>query len=331
MKRRNETFSQAIVGLFMITVLLLLGYFTIVISGTDVIAGRNRVPVRIAFDQVGGLKDRDNVMYRGTKVGIVDRVEVTGTNLVVVAMVDANVVLRRGYHATVRNMSMLGGYYLNLEEGEGEAIPLGGMVFSGDSPTDWMQDVAKIARNISAFTSRPELSSMVTNFNDVSARVRTIAEKAEIVITRIERGEGTAGKLLSSDDALYEDVRTAVSGAKDMVASATKAFDSVSRVANDLGDDKTIAELKEGIAAFRRAAESFDAKDLVARANELAGNLNAVAVKIREGEGTLGRLANDSSMYDELNALIKDCRQVLDNYRDTTPIATFTSLATGAL
>jgi len=331
MKRKNETFSQAIVGLFMIVVLLLLGYFTIVISGTDVIAGRNRVPVRIAFDHVGGLKDRDNVMYRGTKVGIVERVEVTGTNLVVVAMIDGNVVLRSGCRATVCNMSMLGGYYLNLEEGEGETIPLSGAEFSGESPTDWMQDVAKIARNISALTSHSELSSMITNFNEVSVRVRTIAEKADAVITRIERGEGTVGKLLSSDEAVYEDLRTTVSGAKEMVASATKAFDSVSRVANDLGDDKTIAEIKEGIAAFRRAAESFNAKDLLAKANDLAENLNAVAVKIREGEGTLGRLANDSSMYDELNALIKDCRQVLDNYRDTTPIATFSSLATGAL
>ena len=331
MKRKNETFSQAIVGLFMITVLLLLGYFTIVISGTDVVAGRNRVPVRIAFDHVGGLKDRDNVMYRGTKVGVVSRVDVTESNLVVVAMVDANVVLRSGCRATVRNMSMLGGYYLNLEEGDGETIPLSGATFSGETPTDWMQDVAKIARNVSEFTSRPELTSMVTNLNEVSARVRTIAEKAEMVITRIERGEGTAGRLLSSDDTIYEDIRTTVSGAKEMVASATKAFNSVSRVADDLGDDKTIGDLKEGIAAFRRAAESFDAKDLMARVHELSGNLNAVVLKIREGEGTLGRLANDSSMYDELNALIKDCRQILDNYRDTTPIATFTSLATGAL
>ena len=331
MKRKNETFSQAIVGLFMITVLLLLGYFTIVISGSDVIAGRNRVPVRIAFDHVGGLKDRDNVMYRGTKVGIVERVEVTGTNLVVVAKIDNKVVLRAGCRATVRNLSMLGGYYLNLEEGDGEVVPLAGASFTGEPPTDWMQDVAKIARNVNAFTSRPELSAIVTNINEVSARLRTIFEKAEVVMTRVERGEGTAGKLLSSDDALYEDIRTTVSGAKEMVASATKAFDSVSRVANDLGDDKTIAELKEGVAAFRRAAESFDAKDLLSRARELAENLNAVAVKIREGEGTLGRLATDSSMYDELNGLIKDCRQVLDNYRDTTPITTFGSLATGAL
>lgn len=69
MKRKNETFSQAVVGLFMIVVLLLLAYFTIVISGVDVLAGRHRVPVRISFAHVGGTKARDNVMYRGTKVG----------------------------------------------------------------------------------------------------------------------------------------------------------------------------------------------------------------------------------------------------------------------
>ena len=39
MKRKSEAFTQALVGLFMVTVLLLLGYFTIVISGVDVLGG----------------------------------------------------------------------------------------------------------------------------------------------------------------------------------------------------------------------------------------------------------------------------------------------------
>ena len=85
MKRRNDTFAQAIVGLFMVTVLLLLGYFTIVISGVDILQGKEKVRLTAAFDQVGGLKDHDNVMYRGTKVGTVERVEVTPSNLVVTA------------------------------------------------------------------------------------------------------------------------------------------------------------------------------------------------------------------------------------------------------
>ena len=331
MKRKNETFSQAIVGLFMVTVLLLLAYFTIVISGVDILAGRNRVPIRISFLQVGGLKERDNVMYRGTKVGVVDRVEVGETNLVVVAMVDDKVTLRSGYKVSVCNLSMLGGYYLKLEEGSGSVLPLEETEFFGEPPTDWMQDFAKIAKNLTEFTSRPEFTGIVTNVNDFAMRARSIAEKAELIITRVERGEGTVGKLLSSDDTVYNDIKATASDAKEMVTSATKAFDSVGKISEDLRTCGALEDLKGGLAAFRKAAEGANPGDLMAKARELADNLNVVARKLKDGEGTLGKLATDASMYNELDALIKDCRQVLDNYRDTTPIATFSSLATGAL
>ena len=56
-----------------------------------------------------------------------------------------------------------------------------------------------------------------------------------------------------------------------------------------------------------------------------------IARRLEEGEGTLGKLATDSTMYDEVQGAIKDVRQVLDNYRDTTPISTFGSLIMGGL
>ncbi|MBQ6329998.1 MAG: hypothetical protein IJI35_13350, partial [Kiritimatiellae bacterium] len=59
-------------------------------------------------------------------------------------------------------------------------------------------------------------------------------------------------------------------------------------------------------------------------------NLNVVAKRLRDGEGTLGRLTADDTLYKEVDGLVRDIRQVIDNYRDTTPISTFTSLATGA-
>lgn len=338
MKRKNEAFSQAVVGLFMITVLLLLGYFTIVISGVDVLSGRNRVPVRISFEHVGGLKERDNVMYRGTKVGAVERVNVTPTNLVVIAMIDDRVVLREGYRASVCNLSMLGGFFLKLEEGEGAPLDLKTTAFVGIPPTDWMQDVSKIARNLNELTSRPEIHAMVTNFTAMSERARTIADKVDEVISRISRGEGTVGRLLSKDESVYEDLKAtaeeakkALGDAKTTMASVKKAFDNVGEITESLKDRQVLDDLKGGVAAFRKAAEGFDAKDISARATALVDNLNAVAEKIKSGEGTLGKLADSSELYDELNGLIKDARQVLDNYRDTTPISTFSSLATGAL
>jgi hypothetical protein len=76
--------------------------------------------------------------------------------------------------------------------------------------------------------------------------------------------------------------------------------------------DKDVAEIMDG------------AKDLVA-------NLTEVSEKLKNGEGMLGKLTTDAAMYDELQGLIKDVRQVLDNYRDTTPISTFGSLIMGGL
>ena len=87
-RKKNDGFAEAVVGLFMLAVLALLVYFTIIISGVDVLTGREKVRVSIAFSEVGGLKDHDSVMYRGTKVGAVDRIDLPPANLVVGGEID---------------------------------------------------------------------------------------------------------------------------------------------------------------------------------------------------------------------------------------------------
>ena len=336
--RKSEAFTQGVVGVFMLTVLLLMGYFTIVISGVDVLSGRHRVPVRVAFSQVGGLKDRDNVMYRGTKVGVVERVEVTPSNLVVTARIDSNVILREGYSATVCSLSMLGGTYLRLDEGEGESLDLETTLFRGVTPTDWMDDLRQIASTVNGFVSGPEIGVIVTNAVEASEKAREFAEdakrmaddvkafidkanrfadKAVAVADRVERGEGMVGKLLSSDDTVYDDFKETMANAKEISAKVNR--------------DKVFDDLEAGIAAFRKAAEEFDAKGMSEKGAALLADLGVVAERLKNGEGTLGRLSNDTELYDEVKGLMKDVREVVDNYRDTTPISTFTSLATGAL
>ena len=336
--RKSEAFTQGVVGVFMLTVLMLMGYFTIVISGVDVLSGRHRVPVRVAFTQVGGLKDRDNVMYRGTKVGVVERVEVTPSNLVVTARIDSNVILREGYSATVCSLSMLGGTYLRLDEGEGESLDLETTLFHGVTPTDWMEDLRQIASTVNGFVSGPEIGVIVTNAVEASEKAREFAEdakrmaddvkafidkanhfadKAVAVADRVERGDGMVGKLLSSDDTVYDDFKETMANAKEISAKVNR--------------DKVFDDLEAGIAAFRKAAEEFDAKGMSEKGSALLADLGVVAERLKNGEGTLGRLSNDTELYDEVKGLMKDVREVVDNYRDTTPISTFTSLATGAL
>ena len=96
-KKRSDVFAETIVGIFMAAVLALLVYFTIVISGVDILVGHTKVPMKVEFTDVGGLKDRDSVMYRGMKVGVIEHIDLSKTNVVMTVRVTSDVVLREGY------------------------------------------------------------------------------------------------------------------------------------------------------------------------------------------------------------------------------------------
>ncbi len=353
---RKDSFSEAVVGGFMLAVFALLVYFTVIVSGADVFGSRKTVSVDVAFEDVGGLKEHDNVMYRGTKVGSVEKIILGEKSLTVRLDIDRNVILREGYRIAVCNLSMLGGNYLLLEEGAGEPLRLETYAFIGEKPTDWMRDISSIARSINAITSGGEIKTIVTNLAHASASVRAATD-------RIDRGEGTLGRLLSSDARLYDGIEASATNIaaisrdlregrgtlgklltddavhedlKKTLASASEIARRLESSESFLGkllakDDPFYTELSSAVTAFRKASESFDAKAVISSATNLLENLNTVASRLSNSEGTLGKLISDKALYDEVSGLTKDVRQVIDNYRDTTPITTFGSLIMGGL
>ena len=60
-------------------------------------------------------------------------------------------------------------------------------------------------------------------------------------------------------------------------------------------------------------------------------NLKVVTDRLKKGEGTLGKLSTDEQLYSDVKGLVRDVRQTVDNYRDTTPITAFASLLMGGL
>jgi phospholipid/cholesterol/gamma-HCH transport system substrate-binding protein len=270
--------------------------------------------------------------------------------------IDKDVVLRDGYRISVCNLSMLGGNYLLLEEGKGEKLDLAVTAFKGETPTDWMRDISSIAKNVNAITGGEELKTIVTNLAAAS-------ESVKVVAGRLERGEGTVGKMLSSDTTLWDGVETTATNLAAITTDLRQGRGTIGKLMTDdsVHDnlDKTLANIAEisgrlersegflgkllakddpiygdfsaAVKSFREAGESLDTGAIVTSATNLLSNLNSVALKIDSGEGTLGRLVNDKSVHEEIEGLTRDVRQVIDNYRDTTPISTFGSLIMGGL
>ena len=346
-KNNKDVFAELTVGLFMAAVFALLVYFTVVISGVDLLTGRDRTHATVAFSDAGGLKTRDSVVYRGMKVGTVAEINLGATNVMVVLEIDRDVVLREKARVSVAALSLLGGNYLLLEEGSGEVMPLETTVFRGEPPKDWMRDLGDIAKNVNELTSGGELKSALTNLEET-------ARNANAVMARIERGEGTIGKLASSDSSVYDDLKRTLANAAEVSDRLVAGQGTIGRLmsTNDVLYSEislAVGDLREALAGFKEFAGGLNnptglvyrltsdaqlADDATAFVRDLRGvasNLVHVAENLSAGKGTLGKIMSDQKLYDEIEGLLKDVRQVIDNYRDTTPITTFGSLVGGAL
>ena len=305
MKKNSDVFSEVVVGVFMAAVLALLVYFTVVISGVDVLFGREKAFARIAFTDVGGLKERDNVIYRGMKVGIVEKIELAPTNVMVTVLVDRDVVLRETCQASVSALSLLGGNYLLLEEGAGAVQPLATTVFRGDPPIDWMRDLGRIAGSLNEVLNDGSFKSIVSNFE-------ATAENVNKIVARVERGEGTAGRLLSRDDTVYQDLREAVAGAKRAVGDAEKTFDGARKTFDHAA---AVAErLDRGEGTLGRLLSKDDA--VYADLKQTLANAAAISARIERGEGTLGRLtAKDDALWGDLTNAVANVRAATEKLK----------------
>lgn len=305
MKKNSDVFSEVVVGVFMAAVLALLVYFTVVISGVDVLFGREKAFARIAFTDVGGLKERDNVIYRGMKVGIVEKIELAPTNVMVTVLVDRDVVLRETCQASVSALSLLGGNYLLLEEGAGAVQPLATTVFRGDPPIDWMRDLGRIAGSLNEVLNDGSFKSIVSNFE-------ATAENVNKIVARVARGEGTAGRLLSRDDTVYQDLRAAVAGAKRAVGDAEKTFDGARKTFDHAA---AVAErLDRGEGTLGRLLSKDDA--VYADLKQTLANAAAISARIERGEGTLGRLtAKDDALWGDLTNAVANVRAATEKLK----------------
>ena len=299
MSRKNkDVFSEMVVGIFMVAVLALLAYFTIVISGVDIVMGRAKTEASFVFTDVGGLKERDSVMYRGMKVGAVERIELGASNIVVKVKVDSGVTLRETGRASVAALSLLGGNYLLLEEGTGRPQPLESTVFRGEPPVDWMRDLGEIARNLSDLTSEGSLKNIVTNFEDTAKNLNRI-------VARVERGEGTVGRLLSSDESFYGELTNAVSRARETFDNAATISARLEKGEGTLGKLLSSDETAYG-----------DLTNAVCSIKETFAHAAMITERLENGEGTLGRLlSKDDALWGDLTNTVANIRVATDKLK----------------
>ena len=367
--KSQSLLPDLLTGLFVLAVVALLAFFTIVISGVDLLRGRRDVLREARFQNVGTLRAQDPVTVRGMKVGAVQSLTLAGDHVLVTFTIDQDVPLQADAHAAVAATSVLGGSALTLDQGASPDPLPAGAVLPGAAPNDVMGQLGDLLADLRRSFDPADLRTLIVNLRGASSNLADITG-------RVRSGQGLLGKLLSDDDPLLTDLHATLANLNAATAAlndpdtpigslltgdaplladlqATAAnLRAVTQRLNDgqglLGkllaeDDRTYADLQATLANLNAATTALNdpqaplgkllagRSTLVTDLEATAANLRGITQKLNDGHGTLGRLVNDDTLATEAESAIKDVRQVIDNLRDTSPITSFTSLFFGGL
>ncbi len=295
--RERELTMEVVVGAFMVMIFLGLGYFTIILSKEAWFT--EKTEMHVSFGNVMGLRDGDSVVVRGMPIGKVKSLELvqddSGCGVCVTLMLDKPLVIHEKYKMKIVSTSMLGGRQLQIHEGLESARVLDLDIYVGNDPHDIMQDAADIVN---------AARTQVVN-GEVFKKIRNVTDQVQEMVTRVNSGKGVLGKVLSEDETLYSDLEASVASLRGVITRVAQGEGAVGKL---LADDSTLYDdLTSAVAALKRVAEGID-----------------------KGEGSVGRMIKDDTLYDDVEATVGEVRAAIDDFRETSPVTTFSSIFFGA-
>ena len=342
-KYRREVTIEILVGLFMFTVLIALSIFTIVLSHEHFM--QKTYTYDIAFPEVGGLRDGDNVFLRGVRIGRVKETVMRPEKVLVHISVQTRLQFHKGYRIEIVDSSMLGGKFLKLDEGPETAptLPKDAQLV-GLPPVDLTADLSDTVDELKrAFAGLSEGKgtigkllvddSLYNNLEATSANLRKIT-------TRIEEGKGTIGKLLSDNGQVYDDAKASLANVRTITQDIADGKGTLGKLVT--ADDSTYADLQATIANLREITGKINSGEgtlgnLVSTNDTFytdlqstMAHLQSITAQIDSGKGTIGKLVKDEQLYDQLVLLIEDVRAGIDDLREAAPITSFGSILFGA-
>jgi phospholipid/cholesterol/gamma-HCH transport system substrate-binding protein len=275
------------------------------------------------FANLKGLKTGDEIRMAGVKVGAVELTRLAGNRVEAVLAIEPGVKIPTDAVASVEQSSLLGSNYLGVTFG----TPGGPLLKDGDEiKTKATVDMSEVISQLGNLGSKLEQvigeigKSMGAGgeggglFQRVDKLVsengpkltETISNLQEIT-AKIKSGEGTFGRLVN-DSKLHDELLASVGEIKQAAADA-RTF---------MGDAKGIvADVKGGKGALGVLLyDEATASSLKVSVN----NLKEVSEKLNSGQGTLGKLISDDSLYLNVQSTMKKADRMIDGLGDQGPI-----------
>ncbi len=309
--------TEAKVGLLVLIGLLLLVYMTFTV-GEFHIGREKGYRIHVIFDSAGGLELKAPVRMAGVEIGKVENIELSDEMAKVTLRINEGIKLKEGIQAVVRSTGLLGEKYVELLPGKTERSNPAYTAYLKDGDTigqrgkttdidQLMSQLTEVAEDIKAVTAsfrealgtaegKESLKEIVANLRDSSKNLNTILKNNQETLSnaiknfgefsaslskvaaKMDRGEGTIGRLLKEDTTINE-LNSALESIKNIAKKIEEGEGTLGKL---LTEDETINRLN----------------------NALEG-IDNIAKKIEKGEGTIGKLMTEDKTINSLNTTLE--------------------------
>jgi phospholipid/cholesterol/gamma-HCH transport system substrate-binding protein len=296
-QRKQLTWSELRVGLFVLVGLLILAVGIFYVTGVGIFGPKYRI--KTYLPEVSGLSTGAPVRLDGVNVGTVDQIRLVKRepgkppermhNIEVVMRIDRNYKqdILTDSAASLVTEGLLGNRYVTISRGY-TGVPIeDGQVVPG--------------------TEEKAIKEVVERSADVLSNLKALSDDVQDIIDGVQRGKGTLGKLLTDDQA-YVHLNSILNKGDQIVSNVQAGQGTVGRLFmsddTSVKADKALDQLNT-ILADLRAQKGTMGKllydpTLYDQAKEAITNSNAVLADVRAGKGTFGKLATDETLYNKL-------------------------------
>lgn len=258
------------------------------------------------FDNVEGLEQSNPISINGLKVGQVEKIIPQTAKdgklyFVVKLLVDKEYHFSKSSKAEIFEPGIMSGKEMRV---------------------NLVYDNAPLAKDGDTLKGAYQSSLM----NSLSSQVGPVKDQLQSVLTKVDSAIASTNKIL--DEQNRREIKMLLSSLNQTVASFKATSDNTNKLisSNQKGIEEVVSNANEtmksakiAVDKYGKVAENIDTKKLnqtVEKLSEVSGKLNDVIAGIENGKGSLGKLAKDEALYNNLsdtsnnlNILIKDIKE----------------------
>lgn len=296
------------VGVIAVFSLVLLYYGFNFLKGRNLL--QNKIEYFVLYDKIDGLGANNPVKLNGYVVGKISRTELTkdgsGNILVGFYISEKDFIIPSNTIARLVSFDFLGSKGISLEMGDSEELAQNGDTLMSDIEAD----LATI----------------------VDQRIAPLEKRATELIGNVDSA------LIIVQNILNEDARDNLSSSFENIKSAFESFDRTSKRLDTLvalekikidaimshiesitgnlkNNNELISHAVKNLADISDSLANANITEAVSNANKAMLDLSAVVDRINKGEGSLGMLINNDTLYTNLESASLELDKLLEDVR----------------